>query len=177
MKSRLIQLIFAFVICATALVGYGIWYRTVSAKSAAVTALQSQIDAKTRVANRTATTRSTLAEIVGDEAMVQNYFISETGVVAFIDGLEARGRTIGSTTVSVLSVSTDGAPAQPTFKFVLSIKGTFDGVMRTVGAIEYAPYAVSISSLAVGQNAKNDWHADITFLVGSSATSTPPNTP
>ena len=177
MKSSLIQLIFAFVVCAAAFAGYGIWYGAVSNKSAAVTALQSQIDTKTRVANRMATTRSALAEIVGDEAVVQNYFISETGVVAFINGLEALGRANGATAVSVLSVSTDGAPARQTFKFTLSIKGKFDAVMRTVGAIEYAPYAISISSLSIGKNAKNDWHADIAFIVGSSATSTPLNTP
>lgn len=177
MKSHLTHLIFALILCVVAIVGYGILYGTVSAKSAAVATLQSQIDTKTRAANRTATTRSTLAEIIGDEAVVQNYFISETGVVAFIDGLEARGRATGSTTVSVLSVSTDGAPAQPMFKFALSIKGRFDAVMRTVGAIEYAPYAISISSLSIGQDAKNAWHADLIFLVGASATSTPPNTP
>lgn len=177
MKSTFIQLILALVVCTAALVGYWVWYGTVASTSAAVTALQSQIDTKTRVASRMATTRSALAEIVGDEAVVQNYFISETGVVAFIDGLETLGRTNGATAVNVLSVSTDGASAQQMFKFTLSIKGTFDAVMRTVGAIEYAPYAISISSLSIGQDTKNDWHADLTFLVGASATSTPPNTP
>lgn len=177
MKSHLAHLIFALVICTAAIVGHGIWYGSVASTSAAVTALQSQIDIKTKVANRMAATRSALAEIVGNEAVVQNYFISETGVVAFIDSLEARGRATGSTTVSVLSVSTDGASAQPAFKFALSIKGRFDAVMRTVGAIEYAPHAISISSLSIGQDAKNVWHADLIFLVGASATSTPPNTP
>ena len=177
MKSHLIQLILALVVCAAALVGYWVWYGAVASTSAAVTALQSQIDTKTRVANRMATTRSALAEIVGDEAVVQNYFISETGVVAFIDSLEALGRVNGATAVNVLSVSTGGASAQPTFTFTLSIKGTFDAVMRAVGAIEYAPYDISISSLAIGQDAKNVWHADLTFLVGTSAASAPPNTP
>jgi len=177
MKSSLVRLVLACVLCAAALIGYWIWYGAVSAKSAATTALQSQIDTKTAAASRMAATRSALAEIVGDEAMVRNYFISETGVVAFIDSLEARGRTTGSTTVSILSVSTDGAFAQPAFKFALSINGTFDAVMRTVGAIEYAPYAIAISSLSIGKDAKNVWHADLTFFVGASATSVPPNTP
>jgi hypothetical protein len=108
---------------------------------------------------------------------VQHYFISETGVVAFIDNLEALGRVSGAAAIKVLSVSTGDVSAQPTFTFSLSIKGTFDAVMRTIGAIEYAPYAISISSLSIGQDAKNDWHANLTFLVGASTTSTPPNTP
>lgn len=173
MKSTLIQLILALVVCAAALVGYWVWYGAVTAKSTTVAMLQSQIDTKTKVVNRTATTRSALADIAGDEAAVQNYFISETGVVAFIDGLEALGRVNGATAVNVLSVSVGGASAQPTFTFALSIKGTFDAVMRTVGAIEYAPYAISISSLSVGQDAKNNWHADLTFFVGANAARTP----
>lgn len=177
MKSHLMQLILALVICIAAIVGYGILYGAVASTSAAVTALQSQIDTKTRVVSRLATTRSALAEIVGDEVVVQNYFISETGVVAFIDGLEALGRVSGATAVRVLSVSAGGASAQPTFTFTISIKGTFDAVMRTVGAIEYAPYAISISSLSIGQDAKNVWYADLIFLVGASAASAPPNTP
>lgn len=176
MKSAFIHLILAFVICAAALVSYGILYRAVATASVAVTALQSQIDAKTKVVSRMAATRAAFADIAGDEAAVQQYFISETGVVAFIDDLEALGRVNGAATTKVLSVSADDASAQPTFTFALSIMGTFGAVMRTVGAIEYAPYAISISSLSVGQNAKNDWHADLTFIVGSNATSAPPKT-
>lgn len=176
MKSRLSQLILACLVCTAALVGYGILYRAVAAKSVAVTVLQDSIDAKTKVVSRMAITRSALAETSGDEAVVQNYFLSKTAIVAFIDSLEARARAIGVTTISVLSVSTGGTSAQPTFTFTLSIKGTFDAVMRTIGAIEYSPYAASISTLSVGQNAKNDWQASFTFLVGSSATTTSPNT-
>jgi hypothetical protein len=173
MKSTLIKLILALVVCASALVGYWVWYGVVATASVAVTTLQNQIDTKTSIVSRTATTRSALADIADDEDAVQNYFISETGVVAFINSLEALGRASGAATVSVLSVSAGNALPQPTFTFTLSIKGTFDAVMRTVGAIEYAPYAISISSLSVGRDAKNEWHADLAFTVGSSAISTP----
>lgn len=176
MRSPLTQLILAFLVCAAALVGYGIWYAAIANQSIAASALQSQIDVKTATISQMASTRAALAEIAGDESVVQGYFVPETGVVTFIDGLESRGRSLGAN-VGVLSVSTGGAPARPVLLFSLSITGTFDAVMRTVGAIEYAPYDISVSALTLEQSDKNSWHADLKLLVGSvvagAATTTP----
>ena len=172
MKSPFMHLILSFIAGAIVLAGYGVWYATIAAKSVAVTALQSRIDEKTRTINKIATTRAALAEIVDDEAVVQGYFVPETGVVSFIDGLEARGRAQG-TAVSVLSVSSDKTSARPVITFTLAVKGTFDAVMRTVGSIEYAPYDISIAALSIGKKeSKSGWHADLKLLVGSSAVST-----
>lgn len=84
--------------------------------------------------------------------------------------------------MSVLSVSTSGTVAQPTLAFTLTVKGTFDAVMRTVGSIEYAPYDLSITALTIAQDDKNSWHADLKLSVGSvsaarAATSTPKVSP
>ncbi|MDP2665238.1 MAG: hypothetical protein Q8P23_01125 [bacterium] len=166
MKSPFSHIIIAVVMCVSAIVGYGMWYAVTSAKSASVAALQNQIDTKTETANRIAAARATLANIASDETIVQNYFVPETSVVPFIDALETSGKTLG-TTVSVLSVGTSGTPAKPSLELALSVKGTFDAVMRTIGSIEYAPYDLSILSLTVVQNDKNSWHADLKVLVGS----------
>jgi hypothetical protein len=177
MKSPVFHLIVAFVVAIAAIVGYGFWYNAVSAKSSDVASLQSQISSQAEAVNNIVSTREALTEIAGDEASMQNYFVPGSSMVTFIDGLEAQGRTQG-TTVSVLSVSTGSTSVQPTFTLALTIKGTFDAVMRTVGAIEYSPYDLSISEFSMRQEGKNVWHADLNLLVGSSviATSTP-NTP
>ena len=98
-------------------------------------------------------------------------------MVAFINDLEARGRVQG-VAVNVLSVSAGGETKQPTLTLVLTVQGTFDAVMRTVGAIEYAPYALSISGLSLGQDGKDikdSWRADLKLRVGSlSANATTP---
>ena len=39
--------------------------------------------------------------------------------------------------------------------------------MSTIGAIEYAPYDLTISSLSVTQGTENGWHANLNILVGS----------
>ena len=180
MKSPSIHLLLAFLACIAIIIGYGFWYAAVENKSAAAARLEKQIVVKTETTSRVASARASLAEIAGDEASMQNYFVSETGVVAFINNLEAQGKKLGAT-VDVLSVAASGGRAsldsarhdsaesgtQPTLTFSLSVKGSFDSIMRTVGAIEYAPYDLTISALSVGQDGKDGWHADLSLLVGS----------
>lgn len=175
MKSPLARLIFALVACGTTLVGYGVWYVTIAGKSTAVANLENQITRTIETSSRIASVRATLDKITGDEAIVQGYFVPETGVVAFINDLEARGHLVGST-VSVLSVTTGGTPVQPTLVLTLTANGTFDAVMRTIGTIEYAPYALSISELSLRQNSKNSWGADLKLSVGSLPSNTTAST-
>lgn len=166
MKSPLTNLILVCLVLTATAAGYWFWYAAIEAKSAVAADLESQITAKTEAASRIASARASLAEIAGDEASVQNYFVPETGVVTFINDLQTRGQTLG-TAVTVLSVSTGGTSAQPTLAFSLTIKGTFDAVMRTVGAIEYSPYNLSVSTFSLGQDGKDSWHADLDLSVGS----------
>lgn len=175
MKSALIQLIVALIIGTCAVIAYGLWYAAVSAESQHVASLQTQIDEANTNVGRIASARAALAEIANDEASVQGYFVPETGVVSFINTLEGLG-PIEHSAVSVLSVSTAGSKTQPTLLLTLSVTGSFDAVMRTVGAIEYAPYDLSMTQLAVVQNDKAGWQANISLVVGSApaaATSTP----
>lgn len=176
MKSPLLHLVLAGLTCVALLAGYGIWYASVEAKSAAVANLDNQIATKTEIESRIISTRASLAEIAGDEATIQSYFVSETGVVAFIDYLDTQGKTLG-TAVNVLSVSTSGTGAQSVFIFSLSITGTFDAVMRTIGAIEYAPYDLTIARLTLHREAENEWYADLGLRVGSVPARATPSTP
>ncbi len=168
MKSPFLHLIIWLSVCAATFVGYGFWYAAVAHKSMAVADLQNQINMKTETSIRVAAARTALAEIAGDESVVQSYFVPETGVVSFIDDLQARARA-QTAVMKVLSVSTGGTAKQSnlTLLLAISINGTFDAVMRTVGAVEYAPYDLSISGLSLGEDGKNTWHADLGLVVGS----------
>lgn len=172
MKSPLTHAILAYSLCIAMIIGYGFWYAFIEAKSVAVADLESQIATKTDTMSRIASARASLAEIVGHEVSIQSYFVPETGVVTLINNLEAQGKAQGAT-VSVLSVSASGA----TLTFTLTIKGTFDAVMRTVGAIEYAPYDLSISTLSLGQEGPKSWNANLILLVGSVSASAAASTP
>ncbi|MDP2594011.1 MAG: hypothetical protein Q8P36_01590 [bacterium] len=151
------------------LAGYGIWYAALTEKSAAVAALENAIENKTEIANRVTAARSALAAIADSEARVRAYFVSEEDIVAFIDSLQARGSALG-TSVSVYSVATDEEGSLPALVFSLTIRGAFDNVLRTVGAIEYAPYALSISEFALDHDASSSWRADVRLRVASAST-------
>ena len=176
MKYSLAQGISALIVSIAALIGYGVCYNLVIAKSAEVASLENEITQKSGDASRIAAAQVALAEISGDEAAVQNYFVSQAAIVGFNDGLEALGRTFGSN-VTILSESAGATSVQPIFTFALTIKGTFDAVMRTVGAIEYSPYDLTISTLGIGQDGAASWHANMNLVVGAvsgtAATSTP----
>lgn len=166
MTSPLTRLIAALTVFIVVFVGYGIWYATIAAKSSTVADLENQITAAMVTTSRIASDRATLAKITGDETAVQNYFVPETSVVAFINDLEARGHAEAAS-VSVVSVSSAEGTAQPTLILALTIHGTFDAVMRTIGAIEYAPYALSISKISARKDPNNTWYADLKLHVGS----------
>ena len=174
MKKHLFHLAIALTIAIATVAGYGFWYSIISTKSAGVAYLQNQIASQSQTINHVISARTALDKISGDETAVQNYFIPSTGVVAFIDGLESRGRAQGAT-VNVLSVSTGTIGTQPMFTFSFTITGTFDAVMRTIGTIEYTPYDLLISNLFLNKSDNATWNANLTLLVGSMgvATSTP----
>lgn len=167
MTSNFFKLVIACVVVLAAFIGHSIWYATLAAKSANVASLQNQIDAKSETMSRIASARAALTEISGAEVSLQNYFVPETNMVAFIDGLQTEGNAQG-VALNVLSVSA-GTGDQPMFILALTIKGTFDAVMRTVGVIEYTPYYVSTSGLSLVKNDKDNWQADLKLLVGSIA--------
>jgi|CXWL01.1.fsa_nt_gi hypothetical protein len=175
MKSPLYHGLLALIVSIGVSIGYGVWYGTVSSKSSEVLQLQGKIVASSANASRMATARIAFAQISGDEAKVQSYFVSEDSIVSFITDLQSRGLS-HKVVVKVLSVS-KGTSSQSTLVLALSLSGTFDAVMRTLGTIEYAPYAISITTLSVQQDTQNSWHADLNLAVGSTplsrATSTP----
>lgn len=166
MKPSRTHFFIALTVCAVALVSYGFLYSLISNKSAAVRDMQRKIDTRTESVGRISTARSMLNEIADNEAAVQDYFIPETGVVAFIDDIERRGSSLG-VSIDVLSVSTGVVGIQPTLTLSLIARGTFDAVLRTIGMIEYAPYDLSVSTLSIGQDAKDSWHANFQIVVGA----------
>ena len=165
MKSPFSHLGIVFIICTGLVAGYCFLYSVIVTKSVAVVETQNQIDAETETASRSASVPAIIAKIADDETAIQKYFVQENGVMAFINTIEALGKTQG-TTITVLSVSADGG-AHPTLLVSLSLEGTFDAVVRTVGAIEHAPYDISLSKLSLKQDGANSWHADLGLAVGS----------
>jgi hypothetical protein len=166
MKSAVTQCIGAVLVCLMVLIAYSAWYAFVSRKSNEVAEIERSIVEKTQAQSRIAAARATLAEIEDEEFVVQNYFVSDTAVVNFINYLEDRGSSQNAA-VDVVSVSTGSDKTRPTLILTLTVKGLFDAVMRTVGAIEYAPYDVRVAGLTVALDKERTWNANLIIVVGS----------
>ena len=165
MKSSTTHFFVMLAVLAGALTSYGLWYQAVSSMSARAADLQDQIDTNTQSLARIAAARAALTEISGDEAAVQSYFVPDTGVVGFIDDLQARGHMLGSSVV-ISSVSAGSTGTHSALRVALTVHGAFDAVLRTIGSIEYAPYDLSVVSLTVSQDGKNSWYGEMTITVG-----------
>ncbi len=154
------------VLLAGVLAGYAAFRTAIARKSGVVVSLTNQIQALTNDATRVAAARSALAELSGDEAALRAYFVSQTGVVGFIDDLQSRGRALG-TVVEITSVAAPNGKQHPTILLSIGIRGSFDAVLRTLGSIEYAPYDISITNLSLNLDTKGAWVATANLSVGS----------
>lgn len=144
----------------------------VAHKSATVASLERQIETESKSASRIAAARAALSELAGDETVVQSYFVAPAGVVALIDSLQSRGQTLGANVeVKSVAAATD-TKVRPALLLSLTITGTFDAVMRTIGSIEYAPYDLAITGLSLAAGAEDAWTASVNLSVGSAATTT-----
>lgn len=168
MKSSLNHIITVCIIGAIVFLIHGFLYTVIAKKSTAVANLQNQIDIKREKINSIISSRVALAEIAKDEAIVKRYFVSENDIVAFINDLQTRGVSQGAV-VKVLSVSAGTASIKSSLVFALTVTGTFDAVMRTIGMIEYAPYNITISKFSISKDEKI-WKADVELIVGSIST-------
>lgn len=166
MRSHLAHLGAALATMLVAFLIYGIAYATVARMSAEVAQLDSEIKAQTETAGRVALARTALAELEANEMQVQSHFVSEKDVVRFINDMEGQGGALGSA-VSVSSVESVVWQDRPALMFALTVDGSFDAVMRTVGAIEHAPYALSLTGFSIGQEGEGNWRARIEMRVGS----------
>lgn len=145
MSRSLIQLIVALAVLAGAIALYSFWYVQVAKETKHSIELLSQIDATVQSAVTAAETSDTLAALAADEAAIQGYRVKLADIVSFLERIEGTGRTLG-TSVEVISVS-DKPGADGRIALTVRILGSFDTVLRTLGAIEYGPYDSRITNL------------------------------
>ncbi|MFA7302851.1 MAG: hypothetical protein WC030_03845 [Candidatus Paceibacterota bacterium] len=164
MKSSLLHLTTAALVCAAALIGYRVWYETVVSRSLVAASIREVMDAEGAERGAATAVNTTLEELVGVEAVAEKYFVSEREAPAFISDIERRGRALGAQ-VAVSSVAKTGTGPDAQLALAISVRGGFDEVLRTVGAIEYAPYGLSVSTLLLTQETRGVWRAEVRIVV------------
>jgi Tfp pilus assembly protein PilN len=172
----LIPLIVAFVILLVALGLYGFGYYTLASDTQKAATLATQINLKSQQLDRLARAHTALATLANDEATLRQYSVGKEEVVPFLETLQATGRPLGAG-VQVLSVANEKSGTHNRISLSLSITGSFDAVMRTLGAIEYGPYDGVVTSLSLetvpsAGKGGNTWTAATMYSVGLRSAST-----
>lgn len=156
------QLILAALICLFALGGVGYWYYSITTMSTRLAGVEEELRTQRTQASGMPSDATRLAS---EEAFVAQYFVHEDNVPAFINVLEARVRAQGAQ-ISIASVAKGGTGPETALALAVTVTGTFEQVMRTVGAIEYLPYATKLTSVNVVYDPANKWRADVKLSVG-----------
>jgi hypothetical protein len=152
------------------------WYGMVSDESAQVGKIAGEIKLQTNNSALAAQAKQELTVLSADQASVQQYFVSTNDVVPFLQQLQTTGTYLGSN-VQIASVSATPGVPYGKLSLAISIAGSFNAVMRTLGSIEYEPYDTAISTLTFDAPPGNttssgvpQWTANAIFLVGTEAT-------
>lgn len=130
-------------------------------------ALRSEIAAKDAERARSTSVRSGETELVATESYVASHFLKTEDIVSFLEELESTGTTFGAE-VNVASLSGDDSASSGRISLSLSITGSFDAVMRTLGAIEHGSYANMVKDITMDTGGGDGtWSATGVFVVAT----------
>jgi hypothetical protein len=154
---------------------YGVWYTQVGKESARASELASEIQSKNVSMQHAQQSKTQLEHALADESAIKGYFVDTRDVVSFLETLQASGATYG-TKVEVVSVSAEPSKPHAVLVLALRITGTFDGVERMLGAIEYEPHDTVVTGVTLDTpggsgKAAPQWTAATNVRIGTADTS------
>lgn len=165
-NSSLIQIIVAGVCLLVVLAGYVFWYQYVQKLQQEVAILSGSILEKEKEHKRSLTARAGEEDLVAQEELIASHVVQTEDIVSFLEKLEASGTEFGAE-VSVASVTGGASVPDGRISLSLSISGSFDGVMRTLGTIEHGSYANMVSDLTLDTADASTWTAVGVFVVAT----------
>lgn len=167
MKSARLHLIVSAILALAAIAAYGAWYMFVQQGSQETATLSNELAGKEATHAHAQVSKGQEVVLADKQAFTATHLLATADAVSFLERLEGTGRTLGAK-VSVASVD-DAHKDSGSLDISLSISGSFDAVMRTLGAIEHGqPAAVAKSMTLSGGGAT--WSASGVITV---ATQTP----
>lgn len=167
-----IPLIVALGILIAASAFYGFAYHELQVSKVKAADLALKLNSRTTELARLADARAALTTLAADEQSLSQYSIQKSAIVPFLEQIQSVGKPLGAT-VDVLSVADEKSAGHSRVSLSLTISGSFDAVVRTLGAIEYAPYDAVVSNATLDTVGESKvWTAAVIYSVGVS-TSTP----
>ncbi|MGE5540868.1 MAG: hypothetical protein ACM3TU_01110 [Bacillota bacterium] len=153
---------------------YGFGYYTLVNWKERAASLATDAATKAENIDRITKAHAALSSLASDEATLDTYSVGKEDVAPFLETLQQSGRSQGAH-VDIVSVTdqADKKTGHNRIGITLSIRGSFDAVMRTLGAIEYAPYDGVVTNLTLGTGVEDasstpaGWKATATYSVSA----------
>lgn len=139
-------------------------YKELTRIQTASVQISEEIAHQTAQEERTARVRSRLEQLGHDEELIQSHLVAVDDVVPFLQHIEGVGSDNGAL-LEVVSVSNTASEGY--VRISIKVNGTFSAVMRTLGALEYDSYAISINSISIDKRDVDMWEAvgNVTALI------------
>lgn len=180
-----LRLFIPIVIATLVLIGvvslYSFGYYTLTNQRVKAETLATQVAQKNYQLDRNVAAHAVISTLSEDEIAINQYSVGKEDVVPFLETLQATGKSVG-TSIQVLSVSNQNVAGHSRIALSLSITGSFDSIMRTLGEIEYGPYDgvitnASLTTDNVGTSTARTWTATTLLSVGTLSTTTASSKP
>lgn len=176
-KHTLIFFVIAIGVLIVFVGGYRWGYNSVIALRQSVINLDADVQGKQELLARSGTEAGTVISLIQDEAIMNDYMVTNVSIVKFLNVFEAIGRATGAA-VSIISVSKGTRDGRPIFSISISVHGSFAQVMNTVGAIETMPYYITMRMVSLSNTSNpveqagsktkmQPWSASMSLTVAS----------
>jgi len=176
MMRSFIPLAIAFLVFLASVGVYAGGYYLLTTLNAKATTLAQQEASKEASLERTTRAHTALTTLAGSDTSLDQYVLTKNDIVPFLEVLQSTGQPFG-TSVDVLSVTDTKDKTHQRIQLSLSLHGSFDGVMRTLGTIEYSPYDGVLSNVSLNTEttaSSTRWTADAVYSVGLRTGTTTP---
>lgn len=157
-------------------------YYLLSDASVKAASLATQAAAKQAEVERATQAHVALGSLESEEATLDQYSVTKTDIVPFLGNLQGTATPFGGN-MSVISVSDEKEGKHARIALSLTITGSFDAVMRTLGTIEYSPYDSVVRNVILTTDPSSSgkggalWNATVAYSVGTRIASSSPSKP
>jgi hypothetical protein len=174
MNRPIVVLGISIAVLIAAGIGYALWYRVVAAASDRDAQIAAAIQSGSDASARAAAAERALDQLGPAAAALNARFVGVNDIVPFLEKLQEAGSGVGAD-VEVGSVAENDSP-RPHLELAMTVTGSFDAVMRTLGLIENGPYDITTTgaSLVAGSSDSGAaiWTATASLSIGTKPGST-----
>ena len=183
MRRSLITLGLSVVMLVSAGTAYSLAYYWLTKSTAELTVLEQKVNAETVQVERIKRAQEGVSGgLTSDEELVQHYFLNKQELVPFLEHLQNTGKILGST-LQVNTITETKVDSRTRIQLAFTVTGSFDAVMRTLGALEFAPYDgvltglnLSTSNAGTASSTVHGWSAVGTLSLATPLASSTPST-